>query len=165
MMLDPLEDADASTDRAEADIQELLGRMPLARPPSRLDDRVRFALLRGQGRWIALGAFTSAAAALVAVGVLLPRHSSTEISPLVSAGAGSHALSASASILPSRLRIERDTERVEDAGIVARLNGVPVREIHYRAQKQVWYYDAKRGTQLSVTVPVDRVVIVPVRTF
>jgi len=164
MRLDPIKDSDAATEQENAHIRQLLGQMPLAQPSSRLDDRVRSTLLRGRSRWIAVGTFSSAAAALVAIAIVLPRHSSAPSQQIVSNNSGSPVLPVS-SPAPGRLRIERDYKRIDDVGVVARLNGVPIRQMHYRGERQVWYFDAKRNTRLSVTVPVDRVVMVPVDTF
>jgi hypothetical protein len=164
MRLDPLKDPDAAAEQEDAHIRQLLGQMPVARPSSRLDDHVRSTLLRGRGRWIAVGTFSSAAAALVALAIVLPRHSSSPLQQIVSNGTGSPVPPVSSAV-PHRLRIERDVKRIDDAGVVALINGVPIREMHYRGEQQVWYFDAKRNTRLSVTVPVDRVIMVPVHTF
>lgn len=167
------DEADPLADAAAAEIEQLLRRMPLARPSRRLDERVRLALVpRGPAGWFAVGALSAAAAAAAVIVVGLPllhgghdrvsalstSPQGAPISPVVSSVVSSNEL-------PARLRVESDAGRVDDAGIVGRVDGVPLHGYHVRRVRQIWYYDAQRDTRLSVTVPVDQVVVVPVQTF
>lgn len=163
------DEVDPLADAADAEIEQLLRRMPLARPSRRLDERVRLALVpRGPAGWFAVGALSAAAAAAAVIVVGLPLlhggHNRVSALPTSSQGVPISPV-VSSNEPPARLRVESDAARVDDAGIVGRLDGVPLHGYHVRQVRQIWYYDAQRETRLSVTVPVDQVVVVPVHTF
>lgn len=151
----------------DQEVEQMLGRIPLTRPSARLDQRVRNALTpRGPGGWFAVGALSSAAAAAIILFALpaLHRHP-TEAPPPPDQVAGPAISPLALAAPPPRLRVEQDAAGIEDDGIVAHIDGVPLREYRCRALRQVWYFDSRRQTHLAVTVPVEQVVIVPVRTF
>jgi hypothetical protein len=62
------------------------------------------------------------------------------------------------------LRIERDASRLADHGIVGFAGKVPVRGYGVQSVRQVWYVDSS-GKRLCVTVPTERLVLVPVHAF
>ena len=160
------DDGDPILDSADREVERMLGRMSLKRPSARLDERVRHALTpHGPGGWFTAGALSAAAAAAVVLFALPILHRRpAAITPSVQID-GPGVSPVALTDAPRRLRVEQDAAGVEDDGIVARVNGVPLREYRCRALRQVWYFDAKRQTRLAVTVPVEQVVIVPIRTF
>jgi hypothetical protein len=62
------------------------------------------------------------------------------------------------------VRIERDASRLADHGIVGFAGKVPLRGYGVQSVRQVWYVDSS-GKRLCVTVPTERLVLVPVRAF
>ena len=62
------------------------------------------------------------------------------------------------------LRIERDASRLADHGIVGFAGKVPLHGYGVQSVRQVWYVDSS-GKRLCVTVPTERLVLVPVRAF
>jgi hypothetical protein len=62
------------------------------------------------------------------------------------------------------LRIERNASTTADRGIVGFAGTVPLHGYRVQSVKQIWYVDTN-GKRLCVTVPTERLVLVPVRTF
>jgi hypothetical protein len=62
------------------------------------------------------------------------------------------------------LRIERDASMLADRGIVGFAGKVPLHGYRVQSVRQVWYVDSS-GKRLCVTVPSERLVLVPVHTF
>jgi len=62
------------------------------------------------------------------------------------------------------LRIERDASSLADRGIVGFAGSVPLHGYGLHSVRQVWYVDSS-GKRLCVTVPTERLVLVPVHPF
>lgn len=161
------DESDPLTDAIDREVEQLLRRMPLARPSSRLDERVRLALTpRSPAGWFAVGALSAAAAAAVFLfGLPMLHHENGHVSVLPPQQIVPAMPAVSSTDEPARLRVESDAARVDDAGIVGRLDGIPLRGYHVQQERQIWYYDPQRHTRLFVTIPDDRVVVVPVQAF
>ena len=146
-----------------AEVESLLRAMPLAAPSARLEARVRRVLARPRPGERLRGACLAAAAIIAVVIGISPLlvHRTTDVSrpaPRIVMGHGSPAVA-------RPLRVERDAVRIADDGIVAYAGNVPLRGYRCRAVRQIWYFDARQGKRLYVTVPTDRLVLVPVRSF
>lgn len=160
------EETNPPIDARDPELERLLQSMPLARVPDRLDQRVRLALAAGRpAGWFAVGALSAtAAAAVIAFSLpLLRREVPSHVLTPAQVGLVKPVIASAHPI--ARLRVERDAERIDDAGIVGRVDGVPLRGIRRQAVRQIWYYDSERHVRLSVTVPDDQFVVVPVRAF
>ena len=150
----------------EQRIESLLRRMPLRQPTTKLDARVSRALA-APPQILHFAAFKAAAAAAIVVGaalLMLQRHAITPGPEVSRSDSGVHRHS-TALVMESRLRVERDAQRLTGGAIIGFRGGVPVRGFRYQAVRQIWYFDPQRKTRLAVTVPQDQFVLVPVHTF
>ena len=146
-----------------AEVESRLRAMSLAAPSARLEARVRRVLARPRPGERLRGACLAAAAIIAVVIGISPLlvHRTTVVShpaPRVVVGHGSPAVA-------RPLRVERDALRVADNGVVAYAGNVPVRGYRCQAVRQIWYFDARQGRRLCVTIPTDQLVLVPVRPF
>ena len=156
-------------DGREDDPRELqfemgLRRLPLRGPSRELDARiarlVRSVPRHHRGRPLLLAVAASIAVAMGTVPILVHRQPTIPPPPVVRGPAVTLPRPAAGA-----LRVERQVARVADDGVIGTANGVPVQLLHYRAVRQIWYFDPHTGNKLQVTVPRDQVVLVPVRTF
>lgn len=154
----------ADTQRDFAELESLVRGLPLATPSRQLETRIcrlledaRLKLWRGT-------ALTGLAAAIVLVvlwgGWLYRPHRSTA----TKAGGPLPIQPTPVASLARPLRIERDASSLADRGIVGFAGKVPLHGYRVQSVKQVWYVDPS-GKSLCVTVPTDRLVLVPVHTF
>ena len=149
-----------------AEVESLLREMPLAGPSGRLEAKMSSALTRPGAQARLRSAWVAAAAAIaLAIGTmpLLLHHDRAP-------STGDRVPGAVAAVgvaipMPRPLRIERDAVRVADKGIVAFAGSVPVRGYRCQSLRQIWYFDPKQHKQLCVTIPADRLVLLPVRAF
>lgn len=149
-----------------AEIESLLRRMPLAAPSRHLELGISSVLARPRAQARLRSAWVAAAAVItLAIGTtpLLFHHGRAP-------STGLHVPGAVASVgvaipMPRPLRVERDAVRVADKGIIAFAGSVPVRGFRCQSVRQIWYFDPKQHKQLCVTIPADRLVLLPVRAF
>ena len=154
---------DLAEARGDQEIEAMLREIPLKEPSSLLDRRLlgtpRASSAMAQLRAAGLGAAV-AALLVLAVTVWWTRAAKPLGRPPV------HSPVRQASAEAKRpLRIERSMSRVIDDGVIGSAAGVPLQQVRYRSLRQIWIVDPRRGTRLAVTVPDDRVVLIPVRTF
>jgi hypothetical protein len=149
-------------DRDDTELELLIGNLPLAPPSRQLDVRVARTLERSRQRPRLAPLIGLAAAVVLAAAIgwkVLSR-------PTVNS---SHAVApAPLAVTPAGfsrpLRIEQNQARLADHGIVGFAGSTPLRGFHVHGVKQIWYVDPD-GKRLCVTVPTDRVVLVPIQTF
>lgn len=149
-----------------AEIESLLRRMPLAAPSRRLDARMYSELARPRAKARLRSAWVAAAAVItLAIGTMpLLFHHDRAPSTGVRVPGGVAAVGVTIP-KPRPLRVERDAVRVADKGIVAVAGSVPVHGYLCQSLRQIWYFDPKQHKQLCVTIPADRLVLLPVRAF
>lgn len=146
------------------ELELLLRRMPLAPPSAQLDQRIwqlRCALIRIARIRAAIIGIAAAITLLVGLTLLVHHRlgikqqatNKTSPAPLVPV------------VNVSRpLRIERNGARVADEGIVGFAGRTPLHGYRYESVRQIWYVDPQ-GRRLCVTIPDQRVVLVPVHPF
>ena len=146
------------------ELESLIRAVPLKAPPRQLDARV-WQLLEHSRANLWRGTMLTGLAAAIAFlivwsGWLYHRHASG--SPIASRSAEVTATAVASASRP--LRIERDASTLADGGIVGFAGKIPLHGYRVRDVRQIWYVDPN-GKRLCVTVPTERVVLVPVHTF
>jgi hypothetical protein len=166
---------DEQEDDGLAEIQAMLRHLPLRPPPPPLDRRVTAAChpWRRRLRW------ASAAAAILALALgswtwhhASRRHADTPIAKSLDrrmpAVAVADTRPAGAAIVASLnpISITRTYGGISRDGIIGKTaSGRPVERIRRQTVRQVLIVDPKRGTKVSITMPQEEVLVVPVRTF
>jgi hypothetical protein len=149
-------------DPGDAEMESLIRALPLASPSQELDLRIARTLKASRRRWrlAPLAGLAASVALAAAIGwKILPRSSSNPPTPITPAP-----LPITPASFARPLRIEQNQVRLTDRGIVGFAGATPLRGFHVHGMKQIWYVDPA-GKRVCVTVPTDRVVLVPVQTF
>jgi len=145
------------------EIENLLGRMPLRKPPASLDDRVigRRRRRRILAWSVASGAVAAAAAAVV-VAVLLTGNDGNMVarSPNPPAVSNAPAERVAQAPSPKPLRLERNWAAVSYEGVVAPDEGAPLMKFRRRTLGHVQMIDQARGRQMEMTVPGEEVILI-----
>jgi hypothetical protein len=146
------------------EIENLLGRMPLRKPPASLDDRVigRRRRRRILAWSLASGAVAAAAAAVV-VAVLLttgPDGTMVARSPNPPAVPNVPVERVAQAPSPKPLRLERNWAAVSYEGVVAPDEGAPLMKFRRRTLGHVQMIDQARGRQMEMTVPGEEVILI-----
>jgi hypothetical protein len=165
--------ADERQDDGFTDIEAMLRDLPLRPPSPGLDRRVMSARhpWRRRLRWMAP---VAAAAALVAIAVgswslhhASRRHGEKPIAKSLDPGlptADTRPAATVASLTP--ISITRTYGGIARDGIIGKTpTGQPVERIRRQTVRQVLIVDPKRGTKVSISMPQEEVLVVPVRTF
>jgi hypothetical protein len=163
-----------------AEVEDLLRGMPLRRPDTPLDARVRALLgrrsvARARLAWLGAVAAIAIAAGVAplvwrAVGVGGRQHVPLVVDRPDPVGGARVATPPTRAIYPApralpELRVERTVDRVTDEGIVGRIGDTPLQRYRRQSVQQVWFVDPRQGTRVAATVPRDEVVVVRVRPF
>ena len=144
------------------ELESFISAVPLKAPPRQLDARIRQLLEHSRANLWRGTMLTGLAAAIVFLIVWSGWLYHAPRSPIASRPADVKPTPVASVSRP--LRIERDASTLADGGIVGFAGKVPLHGYRVRGVRQIWYVDPN-GKRLFVTVPTDRVVLVPVHTF
>jgi hypothetical protein len=135
------------------DIENLLGRMPLRKPPASLDAKVLGAARPGRRivLWGAAGAGLAAAAAAVILAVAgLGGPARTPVLPSPTQGV----------VAAEPVRVEEDWSQVRYEGIVVPDGRTPLKQFRRQAIEHVQWIDAASGTRTEMTIPREEVILI-----
>jgi hypothetical protein len=146
------------------DIEDILRRLPLRKPPDTLDGRAIPA--RGIPVRLAWAGVAAAVAAAVVIAVLVhqagQRNAADLGRPRQVASAGSSATSVEAAADP--VRLERTWSRTDYEGLILLDDTVPMRKFRWHELQQIQWTDPARGIQYEVTVPREKIILVKATT-
>lgn len=156
-----------------AEVERMLGALPLRQPPAKLDERIRHMTRPvsrlEKVRWIGVGAAAMLALTLGAAPFLPRRHPAPSALP--------------PSIQPDRpipllqdrgnsqsreerpLLVRHTTSQVANDGIVGFVGDTPVQRQRKKSVQQMWLIDPTTGARIAVTVPREEVIVRRVQTF
>jgi len=142
------------------DIEALLERMPLRKPPATLDAKVLPARPRGRGLvgWIVAGGAAAAAAAVLLACWL---HEGGEVPPAPVPTGDEPAAVAEA---PEPLSVEREWTHVTYEGVVAP-EGEPMAKFRRHVVRQLEWIDPADGARMEMTVPREEVILIKANVY
>jgi len=162
------------------EIESLLRKLPLRRPSVELDGRVMSEIThRNYFPW----RMAAAAAVVFAVGttVILSRNvwkpwttlhinvarTNTAVprSPEVPMAMAAPATDDASLYSNGAMRVQRTLAAMSNDGLVERTGDTPVQVFRCQTVKQIFFFDPEHNSRMSVTVPVERVVMIPVQSF
>jgi len=157
------------------EIEHLLRRLPVQEPSMMLDRRIESLAWRTGRvdalRYVGLGAAAMLALVIGAAPLFrrqLPNVVTIDTKPapkhINREGAKPPVPNKSPNLLSS-LVLEHTSSRVTDDGVVAVVDGTPVRRYRKRSVQQVWMVDPKTGSPVSVTIPRDQVVLRKIEAY
>lgn len=147
------------------EFEAMLRATPLRPPTSRLDALVRARLSRqSTAVWLKWAAVSAAAIIVLAITVIpaVVRH--TPSHPL-SQAINHPATHPVAGTPPPPLWVESRQVRIKDDGVVGFASGVPLQRFRRQTLRQIWVIDPARSTRVSVSIPQEQVVVLPLHAF
>lgn len=142
------------------DIETLLSRMPLRRPPAALDAKVRPPRNRRTGlvTWLIAGSAAAAAAAVLLACFL---HEGPSDGPKPDPRQDDSPAVAEA---PESLSVEREWTHVTYEGVVAP-EGEPMAKFRRRIVRQFEWIDPDDGARMQMTVPREDVILIKATVY
>jgi len=142
------------------EIEKLLRKMPLRRPPKTLDRRVLRQPARAARLWWAAGAL--AAAAVVAVAIALSgggkQHSRPE--PGVAQRTAQPEPQP-----PGPVRMEQTYSRMQYEGVLLLDDRTPLRKFRRRILRRVLWIDERTGYTDEMSIPDEQVILIAAETY
>ena len=137
-------------------IEEMLGDIPLRKPPESLDAKV----FRGRRRrvipWVALGG--AAAAAIVLAAFLLPRPPVVEPLPLQeTAGFAEQAF--------EPVSVEETVSRISYEGLMIPDEKTPMRVFRRRVLERTWMLDQQSGCTVEMAIPREEIILIDAEMY
>jgi hypothetical protein len=156
-------------EREAEELEGLLRRMPLRRPPATMDRRVGRVLRDSPARWRWRAAAAVVLVAGVGVAVLMNRPRQADVASPIAITSTDAGLVGPATRLAATddkpFSMSRTLAQVVNEGVVGTWGNAPLQRVRHRSVKQSVVIDPATGTHFRISVPQEEIMVMKVQPF